>query len=230
MDFYPFKIPHSSLSSPIQSIFGIIDASGSMDKYWKWVAEFWNEKIPKENCITITFDTLAKICPSNKLSENLKHHGGGGTDIVIPFQLFETELQKIAPSQPITVLFISDGEDNRISTLNERFAKHLKGDKDRVINFICLGIEKNFPTFISMKLRELYHTGDQNIPALYLIEYASEKAFFNKFESMKQYFEGVRKRDIVPEVRLFPWDKEEVFFIFTESLFLYLSLYYTKRK
>lgn len=225
MDFYPFKISRSPLSAPPQSIFGIIDASGSMQNYWKWVAELWNEKIPKEICTTITFDTSARICPSNKLSEHLKQHGGGGTNIVTPFQLFETELKKIEPSMPITVIFISDGQDNRISTLHERFAQNLKGDKNRVINFICLGIEKNFPTFISMKLRELYHTGDQNIPALYLIEYTSEKAFFNKFESMKQYFEGVRKRDVVPEVRLFPWDKEEVLFLFMNAFFCNSFLY-----
>jgi hypothetical protein len=36
-----------------------------------------------------------------------------------------------------------------------------------------------------MQLRQLYHKGDNNIPALYLIEYVSEKAFFNKFEGMK---------------------------------------------
>jgi hypothetical protein len=74
--------------------------------------------------------------------------------------------------------------------LNARLAK-LKGNPNgRKINFICLGIENGFPTFLSMKLRQLYHKGEENIPALYLIEYASEKAFFNKFEGMSQYFKG----------------------------------------
>lgn len=35
---------------------------------------------------------------------------------------------------------------------------------------------------------KLYHTGYDSIPALYLVEYSSEKAFFNKFETMKNYF------------------------------------------
>ncbi|CAK58995.1 unnamed protein product (macronuclear) [Paramecium tetraurelia] len=39
-----------------------------------------------------------------------------------------------------------------------------------------------------MNLRQLYHRGDPQIPALYLIEYSSELAFFNKFETMKLYF------------------------------------------
>ena len=57
----------------------------------------------------------------------------------------------------------------------------LRGNMGRLVNFICLGVESGFPTFLSMNLRKLYHNGDEAIPPLYLIEYASEKAFFNKF-------------------------------------------------
>lgn len=39
-----------------------------------------------------------------------------------------------------------------------------------------------------MQLRKLYHRGDEAIPALFLVEYVSEKAFFNKFEGIKKYF------------------------------------------
>jgi hypothetical protein len=88
----------------------------------------------------------------------------------------------------VTVLFISDGQDSKAGTLESRL-KTLKGNtRGLIINFICLGIQSGFPTFLSMRLRELYHKGDETIPALYLIEYASEKAFFNKFESMRKYF------------------------------------------
>ena len=51
----------------------------------------------------------------------------------------------------------------------------LKGNIDkRNINFICLGIQSGFPTVLSMNLRKLYHDGDPQIPAIYLIEYTSE--------------------------------------------------------
>lgn len=44
-------------------IVGIIDASGSMSSWWKWIAEFWNsDSIPKENLHTITFDGTARHC------------------------------------------------------------------------------------------------------------------------------------------------------------------------
>ena len=51
------------------------------------------------------------------------------------------------------------------------------------------------------------------IPALFLVEFASEKAFFNKFESMKCYFSHLQKRTIQPKVHAIPWDapQEEVF-------------------
>ena len=38
--------------------------------------------------------------------------------------------------------------------------KKLKGGKGKDITFLCLGIKSGFPTFISMNLRKLYHTGD----------------------------------------------------------------------
>jgi hypothetical protein len=66
----------------------------------------------------------------------------------------------------------------------------LKGNKDgRKLNFICMGIKSNFPHFLSMNLRKLYHNGDENIPALFLVEYPGEKAFYNKFEGIREYLE-----------------------------------------
>ena len=62
-----FKVPNKSGKSQTIYVIGIIDASGSMTSYWKWVADFWNQNIPKENCITITFDTKPRICASNTL-------------------------------------------------------------------------------------------------------------------------------------------------------------------
>jgi len=52
-----------------------------------------------------------------------------------------------------------------------------------------LGIGKDFPTFISMELRKKYHTGDESIPAIFLIEYPSELAFKNKFYQLKDYLD-----------------------------------------
>ena len=64
-----------------------------------------------------------------------------------------------------------------------------------------------------MQLRDLYHRGDPGVPAIYLVEYPSEKAFFNKFTTMTQYFTVKEKMDIIPPVKLFPWEQsvEEVF-------------------
>ena len=57
----------------------------------------------------------------------------------------------------ITILFISDGRDSEISTLETRILE-LKGNKNlkQKINFISLGVGKSYPHFLAMKLRNFY--------------------------------------------------------------------------
>jgi Mg-chelatase subunit ChlD len=98
-------------------IVGIIDASGSMSSWWKFLSEFWNESIPSENLFTITFDQKPRVCESNILSKRIQDHGGGMTAIPEAFKLFEEHLEKLSEDTPVTVLFISDGEDNNLGTL-----------------------------------------------------------------------------------------------------------------
>lgn len=83
----------------------------------------------------------------------------------------------------------------------------MKGNNSHKMNFICLGIQSGFPYFLSMRLRALYHRGDETIPALYLIEYVSEKAFFNKFEGIKNYFYSSGAVKLDPPVNYYPWDE-----------------------
>lgn len=202
-----FRIPKATNNGkPTNNlIVGIIDASGSMSSVWPLVAEFWNKYIPASNAYTITFDTTVRVCDSNVLESNINKHGGGGTEILKAFAAFETKLETLPQDTALTVVFISDGQDNNLSTLESRF-KNLKGNpKGRYINFICLGIQSGFPTFLSMKLRETYHTGDSTIPAIFLIEYVSDKAFLNKFESMKPYFVSAASVNVHPPVIRYPW-------------------------
>lgn len=57
-----------------------------------------------------------------------------------------------------------------------------------------------------MNLRKLYHNGDEGIPPLYLIEYASEKAFFNKFQTILPFLKGGNLLDVIPPCRVYPWE------------------------
>lgn len=59
-----------------------------------------------------------------------------------------------------------------------------------------------------MRLRKLYHSGDENIPALYLIEFPGEKAFFNKFEGIKNYLFYMKSFSILVPFRVYPWEEE----------------------
>jgi len=63
-------------------------------------------------------------------------------------------LANIEKNAPITVVFISDGDDtvNGQAKLANAMLK-LKGGQGRDIIFLCLGIQSGFPTKISMQLR-----------------------------------------------------------------------------
>jgi len=203
-----FKIPPNKGKHQLLYVVGIIDASGSMEDCWPWVVSFWNKSIPKDHCITITFDKAPHLAQNNELTDDILAHGGGSTKIPEAFQFFETQIEKIPKEATINVVFVSDGDDDNMKTVEERCGIMLKGAKDRRVNFICLGIQSGFPTFLAMKLRQIYHTGDKNIPAVFLIEFPSEKAFFNKFETIQQFFTNCGTYDISPQVRLYPWGDE----------------------
>lgn len=64
---------------------GVIDASGSMSSWWAWLANFWNASVPKDNLVTLTFDSHPRLCEANELSTRIRDHGGGGTEIVPAF-------------------------------------------------------------------------------------------------------------------------------------------------
>lgn len=175
-----------------------------MEPYWKWVSENWNQNIDPSKAITIVFDTIASVVESNILEGVLDYHGGGGTNIHSAFNLFQKKLNELPENSKISVLFISDGLDNN-KVLCEKKLSQLNSSPKQKINFICLGIGKDFPTFVSMKLREKFHTGDENLPAIFLVEYPSEVAFKNKFFQLQDFLSINTKRKISPPVCTFPW-------------------------
>ena len=201
---YLFEVPWRT-EKKSNLFVSIIDASGSMNSYWKAVAENFNKYVPGENAVTITFDNRIHHCADNKLGPEIRTHGGGMTNIPQAFEAMDEQLEKYPKTVAATVLFISDGQDNNLSTLEERMQK-LKGHQGRSITFLCMGIQSQFPTFLSMYLRELYHNTQSTIPALYLIEYFSEAAVFNKFETMKEHFLMKKRIKVAPPTREFPWN------------------------
>ena len=178
-----------------------------MDPYWEWVSSFHNDYVSPLDCHVITFDNQQYVAQTSQLKRSLYQHGGGGTMIPEAFSVMENYMNELRRDARVTVLFISDGEDNRLSTLEERMEK-LKGNlsKQRQVNFICIGIGKKFPHLLSMRLRQLYHNGDENIPALYLIEYPGQKAFFNKFESIRQFLVLSPEANVLSPIKVFPWE------------------------
>ena len=199
-----FQIPAKEKTSSDWTI-GVVDCSGSMEPNWSWLAKHWNDFIPLETSKIITFDTKAKMPDNNRLNEDIQVHGGGGTNITAGFVKLDQELMKLPQGSNITIVFISDGEDNNINTLNARMSELEGNDGTKRINFICIGVGSGFPTFISMKLREKYHNGDETLPAIFLIEHISEKAYTIKFEAIKPFLTVGQQRQVKPSVCVFPW-------------------------
>lgn len=206
----PFSKREEGKSKPF-TLVGIIDASGSMGKLWKQLILQWNQLVQEckgNQVYTITFDTKAR-CNQNDptLKTLLNKHGGGGTTIDEPFIKFqEIWRDKIPTEHEIKVIFISDGQDNDLGTLNDRLSKLKRVNNSQIVTFMCLGILAEFPTFVSMKLRDIYHSGDPNCPSVFLIEYLSEKALFNKFQSIRTYLKSRKLLRVEPSQILIPWE------------------------
>lgn len=162
IDYNLFKVPAIEITNNKKKVIaGLIDASGSMGSYWKAMVKFWNQSIAESAEFLITFSHIAKLEENPVLSEDLKKHGGGMTNIYAAFEKLEERLMEVDETASITIVFISDGQDtvNGEHKLLEQMKK-LRGGMGRDITMLCLGIQSGFPTKISMDIRELYHTGD----------------------------------------------------------------------
>lgn len=202
--------PSETASNSDPWIIGVIDSSGSMSSHWKHCVKHYNafiEQCNLEKVITYTFDDKIHEEPQKILKPNLRHYGGSMTNIVLAFQTLDQKIKKIPDEDEIKVIFLSDGQDTCSgSTLKDKLIK-LEGSGSKKISMMCIGVQSGFPTFISMYLREKYHRGDATIPSIFLIEYSSDKAFFNKFQSLKKYIKVQKLIKVTPEQKLFPWEE-----------------------
>jgi hypothetical protein len=190
-------------------LFGILDSSGSMSSHWAFVAQHYNElmdEVDQDKVFTICFDDKVHEEPKKKIENNINKYGSGSTNILLAFQEFENRLAKIPLEDEIKVIFLSDGQDNCNGGKLQEKLKTLKGGAGRKITFMCLGVQSGFPTFISMYLREIYHTGDATCPSIFLVEFSSDKAFFNKFQSIRPFIKTKEEIKVDPEQFLFPWE------------------------
>lgn len=214
-NFFYHRIPEANEIEGVQSgkakpawLFGILDSSGSMSSHWGFVAQHYNElmdEVDQERVTTLCFDSQVREEPNKKIDAKISKYGGGTTNILLAFQEFEKRIQKLPQEDEIKVIFLSDGQDTCNSNLQEKL-KTLKGGDNRKITFMCLGVQSGFPTFISMFLRELYHRGDETCPSIFLIEYSSDKAFFNKFQSIRPFIATKQEIKVEPDQFLFPWE------------------------
>lgn len=201
--------PTSSVAAKPAWLFGLLDSSGSMGSHWKFMADNYNQlmdEVDMDRVTTICFDDRVHEEPKKKIEDKINRYGGGSTNLLLAFQEFERRLEKVPHGDEVKVIFLSDGQDNCNGGKLQEKLKTLKGGAGRKITFMCLGVQSGFPTFISMYLREIYHTGDATCPSIFLIEYSSDKAFFNKFQSIRPFIATKAEIKVDPEQFLFPWE------------------------
>ncbi|CAD8125860.1 unnamed protein product [Paramecium sonneborni] len=209
-----FKLPFNKNEEKGMLIV-ILDCSGSMFSYWKYVAEYYNELKKKAYLsIAITFDTNVKVLqPNENISPNIKQYGGGCTNITCAFVALNQEIIRQKITSDLTVVFVSDGQGD----YDERAIKQNMPNVGN-LNFICVGVGNEFPTHISMSLRSLYHTGNLQIPPVFIVDVNDQKnqnreqylnqIFQEEFESVGNILVPRKQCEITP-VLCFPWDQEK---------------------
>ncbi|CAD8122178.1 unnamed protein product [Paramecium sonneborni] len=208
-----FKLPKQH-SEEKGLLISILDCSGSMSSYWKYVAQYYNELKEKANVsIAITFDTNVKVLqPNENITPNINQYGGGGTDITRAFVALNQEIVKQNITNDLTVVFVSDGQGNYDDKIIKQNMPNVKN-----LNFICVGVGNGFPTHISMSLRNLYHTGNLSIPAVFIVDVHDQTSqerekflhtiFQEEFQSVGNILVPRKQCETTP-VLCFPWSQE----------------------
>lgn len=206
-----FKIPIEYTKEDDNFFIGLVDASGSMLDNWERLTYHYNKNLPK-NSLTITFDCKSRI--SKKLNKDIMEHGGGSTNLIVGFKTLEQEIKKIDKNKKLTILFISDSEDNKYIDFTERFLSLRGNEEKRKINFLILGLKKNFDVELSMNLKNLYQNGDPSVANYFRIEDINEKTLIQMFYKISPFFIFKKTIPNKENFSIFPYEK-----IISENIF-----------
>jgi hypothetical protein len=130
---------------------------------------------PLPNKINISFSSKAKI-NQGPLTERIQDYEGGSTNIQAGFTALNMQLKTNCPTKNVTVIFVSDGGDDNQATIEKRLEEEtrIQIDLKKSINFMTIGVGSGFPTFLSMKLRAMYHNGQSDLPPVFLVDTSSD--------------------------------------------------------
>jgi hypothetical protein len=166
----------------------VLDASGSMDSYFSFIAQNWNnfkKKIPGEIIIQILFsDDVREFDGDIPLRNPISR----GTEIIPALNFLKNILNKFSAQDYIRILFVSDGADNTSHTFEARLKDLLKTFKSFIhLDFFVFGITTNFPAFFSQMIRGTLHTGDPNLPSLFMSENNHQVTINTEFENLSKF-------------------------------------------
>lgn len=214
----------SKKSEECTYIIGVIDCSGSMGECWPFLCKEWNKIVAEsspQKLTTILFNSGSQYIEANYLKQS---DCGGGTNIPSGFEkAFQTINEKKHSEKQFTILFISDGADSYMDSVQTRInllPSVSSLGEDLSINLICIGIGSGFPTFISMNLRMKYHTGASSIPAVFLVEHFVDDTAAVFREVHSKFCSSIELVHLNSEILKYPWDFQKVMEIHEEIWFL----------
>jgi translation elongation factor EF-1alpha len=187
---------------------------------WPYLVKEWDLLVADNlsNTTSILFQNSAKIISEVYIGGT---KAGGGTHIISGFNLALEEMTN-SNETDFTIIFISDGDDNSMSTISQRI-KEMSTPKGKNINLICVGVKSGFPTFVAMQLREKLHNGLSSIPAVFLVsDYQTE--FLTHLSYIKNnLISKLELCHIQPKVKNFPWQSEGYNMVYESSNYVSTS-------
>ncbi|KRX04316.1 hypothetical protein PPERSA_03556 [Pseudocohnilembus persalinus] len=197
------------------TVIGVIDQSGSMSDCFRWLAKEWNEQIYKKfpTSKVVTFHNFSQI--EDKLDESPQM---GTTDVEDGFKTLNSVLQGPNIKDYITIIFVSDGMDNNPNTIYQRLDALMNQiPRNKKINFITIGVGNQFPTYLAMQLRQMYHNGENTIPPVFLVynQHVHEN-WKVTLGVVSKYLKHNAPVQFDKQVQQFPWTRPE-FFAYEES-------------
>ncbi|KRX04318.1 hypothetical protein PPERSA_03558 [Pseudocohnilembus persalinus] len=207
-NFNIFKIPKIKQAPQNSTIIGVIDQSGSMQDCFQWLATEWNsqikDKYEKTKCCI--FHNLAYEAPSLQKQPEM-----GTTEVEAGFTLLNSVLMQQEVEDNITVIFVSDGQDNNQNTIFERLDKLIAYiPKYKKINFLTIGVGEQFPTYLAMQLRQMYHTGESTIPPVFLVHNQHiHENWKVTFKLVNKYLSHNSPIQTQQEIQSYPWTQPQ---------------------
>nr|XP_053656420.1 uncharacterized protein LOC128705219 isoform X1 [Cherax quadricarinatus] len=189
----------------------VIDKSGSMRSFLFLFKDAWNDIISpeldnkKSNNIIYTFDEeIRHVKTLTKESSRLPRIIGYGVTNLYGAILATYEEIKKSETLITNIFFITDGEHNlglriRDDSIDFNYVCEILRRPEKICNFYLLGVGMNFPVIISINLKKILHTGNENNESFISFQQEDVNEVTEKLHKLAS---TIKKNNIITKFRL----------------------------